>query len=272
MPSFWARLQNPSGQPGPNYWEYFAQRIALLAVIPHGATLLDIGTHDGNVLYKAMQKVAAQAYGIGIDIHAYGFPAGMAEARQRGWEDKVAFVQMDANRLGFQSESFHTVLANFVGWDDCFDFERLEFKSVDRLTPEIWRVLKPGGQVGIGSWVDQGDIEWLVKEFKKYLPEYAKDIACYSEENPAGYQIILKHSGFENIRVVVETTDFVSSDAEVWWRQMNITADELFLNVPDPSTLENFKKQVFTDLGAFECAEGIRFSKTVLYAFATKPG
>ncbi len=80
---------------------------------------------------------------------------------QRGWKEKISFLQMDANSLGFAPETFHTVLANFVGWDDCYDFRRMEFISRDKLTLEIKRVLKTGGRVGIGSWVEQSDLDWI---------------------------------------------------------------------------------------------------------------
>ena len=275
MEEFWARFIEPSGQPGLNYWEFFAERLAHLATIPTGATVLDIGTCDGNVLFKAMKKVEAQGYGIGIDIFRDDFHAGVTEAMQRGWKENVAFVQMDANTLGFPPETFHTVLANFVGWDDCFDFERMEFIGSDKMASEVMRVLRKSGQFGIGSWVEQCDIDWIADEFKRYLPECektsGKSISCYARENPEGYKVILQNGGFKNISVTVETTDFVSPDAETWWRQMKQAANDYFRQVPDPITLESFKEQVFLDLEQFHSPEGICFSKTVSFAFGTKP-
>jgi ubiquinone/menaquinone biosynthesis C-methylase UbiE len=272
LEEFWARLHKPSSQPGPNYWTYFAERLAHLATISSGATVLDIGTCDGNVLFKAMKKIKARGYGVGIDIAHDDFHTGVAEAMRRGWKEKVGFVQMDANKLGFLPETFHTVLANFVGWDDCFDFERMEFISSDKMMAEIKRVLRPGGQVGIGSWVEQSDIDWITEAFKKYLPETCGEgIVCYSKENPEGQEIILRSGGFEKIGVHVETTDFVSPDADTWWRQMKQAANEYFRQISDPNILESFKGQVFDDLQQFQYPEGIRFSKTVSFAFGTKP-
>lgn len=271
MEDFWARYLEPSGQLGPNYWNYFAERLACLAVIPTRATVLDIGTCDGNVLFKAMKKIEAQGYGIGIDIDCDYFYAGVTEAMQRGWKENIAFVQMDANTLGFLPETFHTVLANFVGWDDCFDFDRMEFIAPNRKLAEILRVLKPGGQVGIGFWVDQIDINWIVEEFKKYRPTCKKvigdRITAYGQENPKGYEAILRSGGFHNISVRVETNTFVSSNMANWWRQMKITASDYFKKMPE---LEQFKEQVFADLEQFQSPKGIHFNKTVGYAFGTK--
>jgi hypothetical protein len=71
--------------------------------------------------------------------------------------------------------------------------------------------------------------------------------------------------------VHVETTDFVSPDADTWWRQMKQAANEYFRQISDPSMLESFKGQVFGDLQQFQYPEGIQFSKTVSFIFGTKP-
>jgi ubiquinone/menaquinone biosynthesis C-methylase UbiE len=271
LEDYWARSIEPTGQPGPNYWEYFAERLAQLAKIPESATVLDLGTYDGNVLFRAMEKTKSLGYGVGADIHDGGFHDGVSEALRRQWEDNIAFVQTDANALGFLPDTFHSVLANFIGWDDCFDFERMEFIGSDRMISEIARVLRPGGQVGIGAWVEQSDIDWIVEAFKKYLPECETDTSCYAGENPEGQKVILQSGGFGNIRVHEETTDFVSPDAETWWQQMKQAASGLFKQVSDPARLERMRERIFVDLKQFQYPEGIRFSKTVSFAFGTKP-
>jgi ubiquinone/menaquinone biosynthesis C-methylase UbiE len=271
LEDFWAHIVEASGQPGLNYWEYFAERLAHLATIPKGAKVLDIGTYDGNVLFRAMNNIEFEGYGVGADIYNGGFNDGVVEAVQRGWEENISFVQVDANVLCFISETFHIVLANFVGWDDCFDFNRMDFISSDNKMSEILRVLGPGGQIGIGSWVEQCDIDWIIEAFRKYLPDYQNDFTCYGKENPDGYKVILQESGFKNIRVKVETTDFISPDAETWWRQMKQAAGDYFNQISDPNKMEKFKEQVFVDLREYQNTEGICFSKTVTYAIGTKP-
>jgi ubiquinone/menaquinone biosynthesis C-methylase UbiE len=268
---FWARVLEPSGQPGPNYWEYFAERLAQLAAIQEGQTILDLGTYDGNVLFKALQRMNGLGYGVGGDIYYGGFQDGVADALKRGWEDRVSFVQTDANALGFGSELFDTVLANFIGWDDVFDFERMVFICPDTMMAEIYRVLKPGGQVGFGGWVEQRDLDWIVHEFETHFPSYDENFTCYGTENPEGQQIILQSAGFEDVRVHQEKAEFVSTDAEIWWRQMRQAVQAYFKQIPDPDTLKSFKERVFTNLQAFQSPQGVRFSKAVSFAFGTKP-
>jgi ubiquinone/menaquinone biosynthesis C-methylase UbiE len=272
MEDFWARYLKPSGQLGSHYWNYCAERMVQLVDIPAAASILDIGTCDGNVLFKAMKKVESQGYGIGIDIYSGDFIAGFTQAKSLGWKENIALIQMDANTLGFPTETFHTVTANFVGWDDCFDFDRLEIITPDRKLAEIRRVLKPGGQVGIGFWIEQDDINWISEEFKKYLPESAEiigeKITAYGRENPVGYETILRSGGFYNIFVQVETDTFVSSNKEDWWWQLQITASDYFNALPE---LNELKEQILIDLRHYQSDKGIYFNKTVGYAFGTKP-
>jgi SAM-dependent methyltransferase len=275
MTEIWAKYIDPSGQPGLDYWHYFAKRVADLASIPKDAAILDIGTFDGNVLFKAMDKAGARGCGIGIDIYFGGLGDGIAEASSRG-SGRVGFAQMDAAKLGFPAETFDSVLANFVGWDCYFDFNRMEYISPDIRTPEIMRVLKTGGQLCIGFWIRQDDIDWLAEAFKKYLPEKKnvpwEEISSYGKENPEGYEIILQNVGFQDIHIHVETTSFVLPDVESWWQQMKMANSDYFQQVSDSSDLERFKEQVLVDLLGFQSSGDIQFQKTVAYAFGTKPG
>ncbi len=93
-----AYILEPSGQTGPDYWTYFAERLASLADPEPGASVLDIGTNDGNVLFKALARTG-NGISIGIDIDPAGFQHGIRQARKKGWQNRVAFLQMDANAL-----------------------------------------------------------------------------------------------------------------------------------------------------------------------------
>lgn len=270
MEDCWACYIEPSGQPGPDYWNYFAERLADLATIPEGAAVLDVGTFDGNVLLKAMKRTGACGCGTGIDIQDGGLSVGVTKAMECGLGN-VVFAQMDAGCLGLPSGTYDTVLANFVGWDYCFDFSRMEFIAPDSRMAEISRVLKPGGQVGIGFWIEQCDIEWIADAFRRYLPKCeeatGKPITSYGKESCRGYEAILHNSGFRDISAHVETMTFVSPNSETWWRQMKQAAREYFEKMPE---IERFKEQVFTDLKEFQSPSGIHFDKTVAYAFGTK--
>jgi len=222
-----------------------------------------------------MKHAGEGGYGLGIDIDYDGLPEGLVLMRDQPGRN-VALAQMDAACLAVASETFHVVLANFVGWDDYFDFDRLAFTASDTRITEIRRVLKPGGKVGLGFWVEQSDIDWFAEAFRKYLPEVASAAGVrlfpYGKENPQGYEIILQSGGFQDICVHTEAAAFVSPDEETWWRQMHYAAREYFEQIPDAAQQEWFKERVFADLQPFRSAQGIAFTKTVAFSFGVKPG
>ncbi len=279
MQDCWARHVERSGRIGNDYWHYFGQRLADLAAIPPGSTMLDVGTCDGNVLFKAMQRAVPRGYGVGIDSSSAGLKDGVEESNRHGYCD-TAFTQMDAAHLGFPAKTFDNVLVNLVGWDPIFDFHEMKFIAPDHWTAEIMRVLKRGGQVGIGGWTDQSDIEWIVAAIRRHLPERVAELdreaqgrtLAYGKTNREGVEIVLGEGGFRDLQLHLETADFASPDEETWWRQMTKAARTYFKQVPedDDDTMNWLKERVFADLQGIKSGGVIRFSKTVLFALGTK--
>lgn len=280
MANIWAFHIGPSGQPGPSYWDYFGARLIDLATIPKGAAILDIGTGGGSVLFPAAEK-ADDGHAFGIDIASDWLREITTVTIKERCLTNVAVAQMDAARLGFQAATFDLVLSGFIGWDYCFDFERMVFTRPDTRIGEISRALKPGGQVGISSWVEQSDIEWLATAFQRHLPEYVAELekttksrmALYSQETPEGFKKIMLSGGFRDIEICVETETFTTPDEETWWKQMDHAAwrDHFeALASAGLDRLQQFKEHVFEDLQEFKRPEGICFSKTVLLAFGIK--
>ncbi len=56
---------------GPDYWEYFGDRLVEYAAIPQGARILDIGCGDGSSLFPAAERNGLRGYALGIDICPY---------------------------------------------------------------------------------------------------------------------------------------------------------------------------------------------------------
>jgi ubiquinone/menaquinone biosynthesis C-methylase UbiE len=278
MRVIYSRLAKALSPNNPNYWEYFGARLADLAAIPKGATVLDVGTGSGSVLLPAAECAGEYGRGIGIDIDSGRFKHILSEIHRRGLKN-ISLAQMDAANLGFMNGLFDRVLCGFVGWCYCFDFVRQEFTSPDTRLAEISRVLRAGGWVGISSWAKQGDLDWLGEQFRKYLPAYVADqemesvITVYSKENAKGLERILRVGGFQDIEIATETAEFVSTDEEEWWWQVWGAGWQEHIDRvarTDANKLKQFKEQVFENLQQHKHNDGVHFFKTVLFAFGTK--
>lgn len=183
---------------------------------------------------------------------------------------------MNAENIGFENGSFDVALCGFIGWDYCFDFVRNEFTRPDTRTREIARVLRDGGQIWISQWERQEDLDWMEEIFIRHFPavEFDREFIRrrpigYSRENADAYVTILKTAGFKEIEIFKEKAEFVSADEEAWWEQIgHLGWSSFFKRTGDfgSTHLEQFREDVFEDLRSHKHANGIHFTKSVLFA------
>ena len=167
-----------------------------------------------------------------------------------------------------------------MGWDDCFDCNRLEFIHPDTKAPEIWRVLREGGKFICCFWEAQEDLAWMEDAMLRYYPAILQD-GEYLQRRPIGmayekaegYEIILRTAGFRDIEISTETAEFLSTDEDEWWRQMGYIGWDIFLEkikIDDANKLQQIKQAIFQDLQSYKQSDGIHFSKKVFFVSGIK--
>jgi len=186
----------------------------------------------------------------------------------------------NAKDQGFQTATFDIALCGFMAWDDCFDFEHLQFTQPDAKAKEIWRVLRADGWFVCGSWDRQDDVSWMEAAVLRHHPAILEDREYLSRrpigmayENAKGYEIILRSAGFREITISTETMTFVSTDEEEWWRQMQqIGWDSILENIGrrDADQLQKIKAAIFKDLQSYKHSDGIHFDKEVFFVRSVK--
>jgi len=165
-----------------------------------------------------------------------------------------------------------------MGWDDCFDFEKLQFTQPDLKAPEILRVLKKGGRFVGCSWEAQEDLAWMEEAMLRHNPSLLRDEEYLSRrpigmayEKPEGYEIILRKAGFRDIEFSREEAGFISTDEEEWWRQMQqVGWGTIIEKIQQGDEMQRLKEAIFNDLQAYKRADGIFFTKTVFFVSALK--
>jgi len=68
MTRIWSRPIGLTDPNGPDYWEYFGDRLVTHADIPSGAMVLDIGCGTGSSLFPAAWQTGSRGHVTGIDI------------------------------------------------------------------------------------------------------------------------------------------------------------------------------------------------------------
>jgi SAM-dependent methyltransferase len=168
------------------------------------------------VLYPLSQKVGESGRVIGVETCVHCVEKTNAEIQR--CQILNAVVQcVDARETEFEDHSFDCITAGFIGWDDYFDFQTLEYKQSDDLMEAICRLLKPEGTFGMSTWLLQEDLDWMY-EFLS-----AQSIECkrnYSVENEKGWKTILSLAGFQNIRVYTRQASYTYDTLQFWWNEM----------------------------------------------------
>ncbi|MEO8455617.1 MAG: methyltransferase domain-containing protein [Sphingomicrobium sp.] len=129
-----ARLTN-------HYSERTAGRMLELAGVREGDRLLDLGTGTGLLAQMAAQR---GANAVGIDHSAGMIEQAQAEAHNASLGDRTQFLQMDAEALSFDDQTFDVSVSLFV---------LRHLPNPLAAVREVYRTLKPGGRlvVSVGA-------------------------------------------------------------------------------------------------------------------------
>ncbi|HEY7127716.1 MAG TPA: methyltransferase domain-containing protein [Ktedonobacterales bacterium] len=254
---------------GPQFFATMGQRLASLARLRPGETVLDVATGRGAALFPAAERVGPEGKVIGIDLA----PAMIQETSKAVEERKLTQVQlltMDAERLAFPDASFDAVLCGFA----LFFFPQLQ-----RALAEFKRVLKradrrahqAGGRVVVSTWgpPDPG-WEWYDDLLKIYG---IKPIPLVTDplEQPSALKNALRQAGFSELEVRPEVVDVVYADEEEWWARQLAQGTRLMLAGMAPETLERFKADVFKHLQTHKRRDGIHRQTRVNFGMGVRP-
>jgi len=192
----------------------------------------------------------------------------------------VVVLFANARNLSFPPGTFEIALCGFMGWDDCFDFVHLEFTQPNSKATEIYRVLRDEGRFVCCAWEAQEDLAWMEEAMLRYYPAILQDVEYMTQrpigmsyEKADGYEIILRAAGFKNIEASRETEEFVSTDEEEWWQQMQYFGWDIFfekIRVEDEHKPQRIKEAILTDIQSHKHPDGIHFTKSVFFVSGVK--
>lgn len=198
------------GNIGPNYYAYAGQRMVEHIGIIEGATVLDVASGRGANLFPASLKVGPQGRITGIDLAEGMMRETGAEIERRGLHNAF-MLQMDAEHLTFPDASLDYVLCNFA----IFLFPHLE-----QVLSEFFRVLRPGGKLGITVAQNLDSItKWYGQHITEYAARYQFSIRAGGGKGSNYVELphYLEQAGFSNVQVRKEQVDFDYTNAQEWW-------------------------------------------------------
>lgn len=118
--------------------------------------VLDVAAGNGNASLAAARRFA--------DVTSTDYvPALLEQGRRRAEADRLPmkFQVADAEQLPFPDASFDVVLSTYGV---------MFAPDQERAAAEMWRVLKPGGRIGLANWTPEGFIGQMFKVVGAFVP------------------------------------------------------------------------------------------------------
>ncbi len=248
---------------GPSIFRQFAARLVEWMTIAPGARALDVATGKGAVLIPIAQRVGAGGSVIGIDLSSAMLDEAERAARAAGIAN-YQLRKMDAENLEFPDASFDAVTCAFA---------LFFFPAMDAALREMYRVVKPGGRIGISMWGKSPfDPAWRI---------FAEQVRAYGVEvrnpqrvayTPEGVHALLAAAGFIDIETRSQTTDVVYASEDDWWNFQLTLASRAVIHRMDEVTRARFKEEYLAKVRPFFQADGLHLPAPVIYAIGASKG
>ncbi len=251
------------GTVGPPVFAHFGRRLVELMGLSTGARVLDVAAGRGAILFPAAEKVGASGHVTGIDLAGKMVQETAADIERWGLM-QATILHMDAERLAFPGASFDYVLCGFA----IFFFPDLE-----RALSEFYRVLRPGGRVGVtfGRYRDEL-ARWYEELIVSYHNRYQFQVSPSAGRSRDLEEIksLLSGAGFIDVRDTYEETEFIYANEEEWWGARWTHGPRFSLERMPPDILDKFKAEVFSGFERFKQPDGFHEIWGTCYVMGTK--
>ena len=236
--------------------------LELVRPVP-GGKLLDVGTGTGAVALQAPAWVGQDGMVTGSDVAATMVRLAKQSAAARGIGG-VEFCQMDGERLDFPDASCDTVTCAF---------SLFQFPDMGRALAEMWRVLKPGGRLGLSNW-GPGFFSPVAALQRDLFKEFGLKALLTNPISlrPDALELLLRQAAFTAVKLVEESDEvWFESPAEVWAFNLDMGPFPVMLRRQLTAAQQRALEQRFaSNLQNLMTDRGIRCTFHLLYALAEK--
>jgi ubiquinone/menaquinone biosynthesis C-methylase UbiE len=259
----WEEVANEYAGDRLGIFERFGGRLLELLRPSPGSELFDVGTGTGAVALQARAWVGPEGKVTGSDVATTMVSLARQAAAEQGITG-ITFCQMDGEQLDFPDASFDAVTCAF---------SLFQFPDMSRALAEMWRVLRPGGRVGISNWGPGffSPVASLQRDlFREFglKPLLANPIAF----RPDTLETLLRKAAFTAVELFEETDEvWFENPEEVWAFNLDMGPFPVMLQRQLTVGQQRELERRFTAmLEGLMVDRGIRCTFHLLYALAEK--
>jgi len=254
-----ARAADSYGQVGPPFFDYFGDKLVDYVEVPRGSRVLDLATGTGAALRAAALAAGETGTVVGVDI-SHEMTLRAKELAAIHCVGNAEFCVMDAENIGFTSESFDVVLCAMG---------LMFFPNLPAVLSQITHLLRKPGRLGISTFGGQDEVSRRLVELGRSYG-VRRNLIWTPLRTEKEHKQLLEQFEFASVETSYEEVDFVYTDKDEWW-SMNWTAGlrGILEEIPN-NQRENFKLDAFSSLGEYEQDDGIHHPRNALYTRAER--
>lgn len=248
---------------GVDFFADFGRRLVDLAEVQTGQSVLDVGTGRGAVLGPAAHAAGPAGRVVGVDLAPTMVELTAADFATQA---NVRVMQADATDLPQDLGTFDHVLSSLV----------IFFSDDPAATLAHWaKFLKPGGQMGLVTFVDDPDDGGRMDEVvKRYIDAPAHDATQSAESNP--FRLVrdtnwldasLYQAGMSAVRATTVRHLIRFADLDQWWAWVWSHGMRQAMEMIPPDAHDAFRGDAARELqhhrlpdGGFGYHTGVRFT------------
>ena len=193
------------------FWDRIGQRTVERLDLADGDSVLDVGCGTGSSALPAAERVGPLGEVVGVDLAEAALARARAKAACRGL-DNVLFRVGDMERLGFPDRRFDAVICVFAIFF---------VADMQRQVADLWRLVKPGGQLAITTWgqdlFEPAATAWW-QAVQRERPDLCLPVQPWGRiTNAEAVQQLMLDAGMPVVEVVAENRRQVLRTPEDWW-------------------------------------------------------
>lgn len=251
--------------PATRFFPFCADRLVDFVKPRPGSKVLDVATGTGAVAVPLAQAVGPQGRVAAIDMSSAMLNKAEANIRKMALSN-IDLHEMDAEKLDFKSNYFHTVVCSYG----------LFFIPDMQAALRDWvRVLRPGGTLAFTSFEESA--------FHPLLDHFVESLQAFGvvlPEGPFGSRRItsldhcgelLSAAGLTDIRMETVQIGYHLKDEQDWWEVVTSTAMRALLEQVPASDRDAFREQHLAFAAAQKTADGLWLDVQTRFASGVKP-
>ena len=265
MQQIFDRVASAYDNPATRFFPFCADRLVNYVKPAPGSKVLDVATGTGVVAIAFAQAIGTSGRVMAVDFSSRMLDRAEANIRKMALNN-VDLHEMDAERLDFRSNYFHTVVCSYG---------LFFLPDMPRALREWVRVLRPGGKLAFSTF-EETALQPMLDDFRERLKAYGVSIP---EETSGARRIsslahcreLLCDAGLVDVTAECVKIGYHLGSERDWWEVVTSTAMRALFDQLDDERKDAFRAEHLDWVASQKTDSGLWLDVHTRFASGIKP-